>query len=209
MGIVIILILFRTLRLPSIKVSAILLLLFFLYDIFFVFISPLLTNGMSIMEKVATGGSGGGGSIGGNVERLPITITVPRLYNPYVSCGESYSMLGFGDIILPGLLVSYCLNFDMRTSNKYTYFIVSATGYVVGLICTYVGLYALRMAQPALLYLVPCCLGSVLITGWIKKDLKQLWNGPKKPTNMDPEQLVYDNSFTSDSHVDLDDDIDL
>eukprot|EP01127_Copromyxa_protea_P022693 TRINITY_DN827_c0_g2_i3.p1 TRINITY_DN827_c0_g2~~TRINITY_DN827_c0_g2_i3.p1 ORF type:complete len:315 (-),score=55.78 TRINITY_DN827_c0_g2_i3:777-1721(-) len=54
LGICIVLSVFKTLRLPSLKISVILLGLFFCYDIFFVFITPLFTNGKSIMEAIAT-----------------------------------------------------------------------------------------------------------------------------------------------------------
>ena len=40
-------------------------------------------------------------------EGIPMLLKIPRLSDPWG--GES--MIGFGDIILPGLLVSYCLRF--------------------------------------------------------------------------------------------------
>ena len=59
-------------------------------------------NGLSIMEEVATGGAGGSG------EQLPMVLKVPHLIqHPLLNCFESYSMLGFGDILVPGLLVSF------------------------------------------------------------------------------------------------------
>ncbi|XP_076308493.1 signal peptide peptidase-like 2B [Tachypleus tridentatus] len=48
----------KSIRLPSLKICAILLVLLFFYDIFFVFITPFLTaKGESVMVEVATGGS--------------------------------------------------------------------------------------------------------------------------------------------------------
>lgn len=53
------------------------LVLFFLYDIFFVFVTPLLTaDHDSVMVKVATGGGSSG-------ETLPLVLLVPHTANPY------------------------------------------------------------------------------------------------------------------------------
>lgn len=50
--------------------------------------------------------------------------------------------------------------------------------------------------QPALLYLVPACLGSVLINAWRLDELKELWefneeNLIKEPKE-DPDNLADD-----------------
>jgi len=37
----------------------------------------------------------------------------------------------------------------------------------------------MHMGQPALLYLVPCCLGTMAYMGWRRKELQQLWDGPR------------------------------
>eukprot|EP01130_Rhizamoeba_saxonica_P018813 TRINITY_DN9557_c0_g1_i1.p1 TRINITY_DN9557_c0_g1~~TRINITY_DN9557_c0_g1_i1.p1 ORF type:complete len:504 (-),score=62.78 TRINITY_DN9557_c0_g1_i1:36-1547(-) len=182
LGIVIILLVMQTVRLTNIKISAIMLVLFFFYDIFFVFITPLFTkNGESIMVKVATGGSG-------SHETIPLTLMVPRFSDPYSVCGASFSILGYGDIVLPGLLVSFCLYFDkrMNTWQKKSYFVIVSSAYFFGLVSTYIGLISLKMAQPALLYLVPFTLGSVLFFGWKRNELRYLWYGPDyKPTYID------------------------
>merc|ERR1719510_1632941 len=98
----------KVLRLPSLKICTILLSTLFIYDIFFVFITPLITkDGKSVMVEVATGGNTG--------EQLPMVLKVPHLSgNPDLkACGVPYSMLGFGDILVPGLLLSYCHSFDL------------------------------------------------------------------------------------------------
>lgn len=40
-------------------------------------------------------------------EGIPMLLKVPRLYDPW----GGYSIIGFGDILLPGLLVSFCLRY--------------------------------------------------------------------------------------------------
>ena len=58
------------------------------------------------MVEVATGGDSG--------EQLPMVLKVPRLYDdPLHVCWRPYSMLGYGDILVPGLLLSYCHAFDL------------------------------------------------------------------------------------------------
>ena len=37
----------------------------------------------------------------------------------------------------------------------------------------------MHMGQPALLYLVPTCLGTMCYIGWRRKELQQLWDGPR------------------------------
>jgi len=177
LGIILVLIVLKSVKLPNIKISTILLTLFFLYDIFFVFITPLFTeNKESVMVKVATGG---GGTEGQTVqETIPLAFMIPRLLNPYISCGPAYSILGYGDIVLPGLLVSFCLRYDIsKNFDKRLYYIASSIGYAVGLLITFVALIILQKGQPALLYLVPCTLGTVILMGWKRKELKELWQG--------------------------------
>ena len=100
----------------DIKVGAVLLIVAFFYDIFFVFITLLLTNhGKSIVVNVAK--SGGfpkadpswcekypfsADCKGG--DPLPVLFADPRIGNYQGGC----SMLGLGDIVLPGLLLSFC-----------------------------------------------------------------------------------------------------
>ncbi|KAL0368625.1 UNVERIFIED_CONTAM: Signal peptide peptidase-like 3 [Sesamum calycinum] len=154
-------------QLPNIKVATVLLCCAFLYDIFWVFLSPFIFHD-SVMIAVAEGDKSGG-------ESIPMLLRVPRLADPYYG----YNMIGFGDILFPGLLVSFAFRFDK--ANKKTvpngYFLWLTIGYGVGLLFTYLGLYLMDgHGQPALLYLVPCTLGTCVVLGYIKGELKQLWS---------------------------------
>ncbi|KAG6925158.1 signal peptide peptidase like 2A [Chelydra serpentina] len=108
----------KTLKMPNFKSCVILLGLLLLYDVFFVFITPFITkNGESIMIEVAAGPFG-------NSEKLPVVIRVPRLeYSALTLCGMPFSLLGFGDIIVPGLLVAYCRRFDIQTRSSSVYYV--------------------------------------------------------------------------------------
>ncbi|XP_063782074.1 signal peptide peptidase-like 2A isoform X2 [Pseudophryne corroboree] len=162
----------KTLRMPNFKACVILLGLLLLYDVFFVFITPFFTkNGESIMVEVAAGPSG-------NPEKLPVVIRVPRLeYSALTLCGIPFSLLGFGDIIVPGLLVAYCRRFDVRTSSSSIYYISCTLAYAVGMFLTFVILIVMKTGQPALLYLVPCTLFTSSIIAWSRKEMKKFWNG--------------------------------
>lgn len=166
-------------RLPSLKIASILLGAFLLYDVFFVFVTPLITSSHdSVMVTAATGGSG-------NDETLPLVIIIPRFSLP--RCLSGSSMLGFGDIIMPSLLVSFCRGVDLslrprhpdyvtRTASN-AYFLAGVLGYVLGLLLTYGALMLTNAAQPALLYLVPCTLGATWLVGWRRGQLGMLLDG--------------------------------
>ncbi|KAB0400600.1 hypothetical protein E2I00_009125, partial [Balaenoptera physalus] len=100
----------RRVRLPTLKSCASFLLALLAFDVFFVFVTPLLTRtGESIMVEVA---SGPADSL--SHERLPMVLKVPRLsFSALTLCDQPFSILGFGDIVVPGFLVAYCHRFDM------------------------------------------------------------------------------------------------
>lgn len=163
----------KSIRLPSLKICTVLLVLLFFYDIFFVFITPYFTmNGESVMEEVATGGK--------SEENIPMVIRVPHFrFDALAVCYQQDSILGFGDILIPGLLISYCHGFDLITNKKILYFPVTVAMYAIGLQITYVGLYLMNTAQPALLYLVPFTLIPAILLGWCRGELPLLWKGFK------------------------------
>ncbi|KYO21156.1 signal peptide peptidase-like 2A isoform X3 [Alligator mississippiensis] len=163
----------KTLKMPNFKSCVILLGLLLLYDVFFVFITPFITkNGASIMVEVAAGPFG-------NSEKLPVVIRVPRLqFSALTLCGMPFSLLGFGDIIVPGLLVAYCRRFDVQTRSLSSVYYVSCTlAYAVGMVLTFVVLALMKMGQPALLYLVPCTLITSSVVAWRRKEMKKFWKG--------------------------------
>ncbi len=126
---------------PSFKIGAALLWGLFFYDIFFVF-------GTDIMLTVARNVDG------------PIKLLVPREYTEDGSL--KFSMLGLGDIIIPGIYMALCLRFDIMrwiqhkthsienkeltvadlqkgaciTESSKAFFHASILGYVFGLVAT-------------------------------------------------------------------------
>ncbi|KAG6592894.1 Signal peptide peptidase-like 5, partial [Cucurbita argyrosperma subsp. sororia] len=154
-------------RLPNIKVATVLLCCAFVYDIFWVFISPVIFQ-ESVMIAVARGNNSGG-------EAIPMLLRVPRTFDPW----GGFDMIGFGDILFPGLLVSFTHRFDKAEKKEKCnrYFPWLLVGYGTGLFFTYLGLYLMNgHGQPALLYLVPCTLGVTVVLGLIRGEIGLLWN---------------------------------
>eukprot|EP00934_Nitzschia_sp_Nitz4_P008568 Nitzschia sp. Nitz4//scaffold13_size275219//113576//117825//NITZ4_000867-RA/size275219-processed-gene-0.84-mRNA-1//1//CDS//3329535993//8558//frame0 len=185
------------LRLGNIKIATILLIAVFFYDIFFVFITPFFFGGESVMITVAQGGNASGGSDDycykypdskpcTGIDFLPMLLIIPR-FNDYA---KGSSLLGLGDIVLPGYLIVFCARLDeaKRIVGKHTkvpmdypegryqgHFFWMMVAYGVGLILAFVAFGVTGLGQPALLYLVPCCLGTLCIVGW--GELSDLWTG--------------------------------
>ncbi|CAI0452204.1 unnamed protein product [Linum tenue] len=167
LGICLMISILQVARLPNIKVATVLLCCAFVYDIFWVFLSPIIFH-QSVMIAVAKGNNSGG-------ESIPMLLRFPRLTDPW----GGYDMIGFGDILFPGLLVGFSLRFDKENKKSWAggYFIWLMVGYAFGLFFTYLGLYLMHgHGQPALLYLVPCTLGVCVVLGLIRGELKDLWN---------------------------------
>ncbi|TRY56211.1 hypothetical protein DNTS_028538 [Danionella cerebrum] len=158
LGIAFCLYMLKTIRLPTFKACTLLLVVLFIYDVFFVFITPLLTeSGESIMVEVAAGPSDSS-----THEKLPMVLKVPRLNaSPLVLC----------------LLVAYCHRFDILMQTSRIYFLACTIGYGIGLLITFVALTLMQMGQPALLYLVPCTLLSSLAVALWRKELSLFWTG--------------------------------
>ncbi|ANM63260.1 unnamed protein product [Arabidopsis thaliana] len=157
----------QVVRLPNIKVATVLLCCAFVYDIFWVFISPLIFH-ESVMIVVAQGDSSTG-------ESIPMLLRIPRFFDPW----GGYDMIGFGDILFPGLLISFASRYDKIKKRVISngYFLWLTIGYGIGLLLTYLGLYLMDgHGQPALLYIVPCTLGLAVILGLVRGELKELWN---------------------------------
>jgi len=196
-----------TIRLPNLKVAAALLGAAFFYDIFFVFITPYIFKS-SIMLTVATSGGPPPDALWCEKypndspcltgDPMPMLFSIPN-WGDYQ--GGS-SLLGLGDIVLPGLLLALCARMDEarallgavadgrgggvslpRLGAKSicceAYFAPVCVAYAVGLCMAFIAVLVMQMGQPALLYLVPCTVGTVAFVGWRRGELSDLWNGPR------------------------------
>lgn len=150
------------------KIGAILLVGLFFYDIFWVF-------GTDVMVTVAKNLNG------------PIKLLFPRTLIPDEETGKiELSLLGLGDIVIPGFFLSLLLRFDATRANLPTtdvnlhesfskpYFHSALLAYVLGLGTTLFVMIQFNAAQPALLYLVPACLGSSFLCAVVRGEVKEL-----------------------------------
>lgn len=89
---------------------------------------------------------------------------------------NNFAMLGLGDIVIPGIFIALLLRFDHSLKRKTkTYFHATCFAYFVGLMATIFVMHIFKHAQPALLYLVPACLGTPISLALVKGDLKTLF----------------------------------
>ncbi|CAN7982488.1 unnamed protein product, partial [Ixodes hexagonus] len=161
----------RCMHLPHFKVITTSSILLFFYDIFMVFVTGYLQKGESVMEAVAN-----------EVQQLPVLMRVPRLMAGELAvCESQYSILGYGDMIIPGFAVAYCRCFDILVKDNSLYFFLSMACYSVSLVVAFSASIMMSMGQPALLYLVPGTLLPVIIAAWCRGDFQDFWTGKFKP----------------------------
>ncbi len=230
MGVCYCILILGLIQINTIKVASILLVLVFIYDVFYVFVTPYIF-GRSVMVDVASGASSSvdqaycdkypsESACAGSEAPLPMLLALPWIGD----FRGGFSMIGLGDLVLPGLLISFAARYDAskdlvrkcsQTSNvrngnavvtesaaalsgetteqsrqQYQvgrikkalfrgYFGPLMVAYAVGLSAAYIAVWGMKKGQPALLYLVPACLGTMVFLGWKRKELSDLWTGPK------------------------------
>lgn len=99
------------------------------------------------------------------------------------------AMLGLGDIVIPGIFVALLLRYDQSLKrNSNFYFYTTFIAYILGLCGTIVVMHVFKHAQPALLYLVPACLGAPIFMALIRGDLKSMFNYADHPEEEEDEK---------------------
>ncbi|CAF1147061.1 unnamed protein product [Rotaria sp. Silwood1] len=187
-------------RLPNLKVSALLLLGLVIYDVFWVYFSHYIFT-TNVMVRVAT-----------KEAENPLT-TIAKRFNfnryhaprlslpgkivfPSMQQQGRFSLLGLGDIIMPGLVLCFVLRFESRKRinslhnndplsfiNRLTYFQCCLFGYCAGLLAATISSEVFKCAQPALLFLVPFTLLPLLLIAHLKGDLNSMWSDPFAENN--------------------------
>nr|CAG8511253.1 10826_t:CDS:2 [Entrophospora candida] len=193
----------QMLSLDSFKTGMILLSGLFFYDIFWVF-------GTEVMITVAKSFD------------APIKVVWPKqLLGLQPGEALQFTMLGLGDIVIPGIYVALCLRFDHNlhlkrnpTAKKYSkfstpYFNSCFTSYILGLITTIVVMHTFKAAQPALLYLSPACIISVLVTGLFKSQIREIFtystDDPEKKDKKKDDDVDADGDKKGQVHSEDDD----
>ncbi|KAK7200018.1 signal peptide peptidase [Novymonas esmeraldas] len=135
--------------------SYVLLVALFFYDIFWVF-------GSDVMLTVATGIDG------------PIKLVFPQAI---FGDRSRMSLLGLGDIIVPGLFICQTLVFSrdyVKRGN--VYFVVSMVAYALSLLNTMAVMLIFEHGQPALLFIVPWLLITFSAVVVYNGDVKAAWS---------------------------------
>ncbi|XP_043522208.1 minor histocompatibility antigen H13 [Frieseomelitta varia] len=115
---------------------------------------------------------------------VPIKLVFPQDILEKGLTASNFAMLGLGDIVLPGIFIALLLRFDNSLSRKTNvYFYSTFFAYFMGLLATMLIMHLFNHAQPALLYLVPACLGTPLLLALAKGDLKALFSYEDHPVN--------------------------
>jgi minor histocompatibility antigen H13 len=133
--------------------------LLFLYDLYWVYESDVMVTVAKSIE-------------------LPLRLKFPY-YNE--SNTLDFSILGLGDIILPGLLLSLCLKYDVdcciHSENrpktvqdfKLWLYYIALSAYTVSIISTYSAMYFFKHPQPALVFIVPICTLAIVAGNYALK----------------------------------------
>lgn len=146
------------LQLNSVSNGCILLGGLFLYDVFWVF-------GTNVMVTVA------------KTFEAPIKLVFPQDLLLNGLAANNFAMLGLGDIVIPGIFIAQLLRFDIsQNKNSKLYFYTSFVAYVLGLCATIFVMHVFKHAQPALLYLVPACIGAPLIVALFRGEIKPMFS---------------------------------
>lgn len=142
------------LSLGAVQNGVILLSGLFFYDVFWVFCTPVMVSVAKSFDA-------------------PIKLLFPRVPMPTTAGASAFSMLGLGDIVIPGIFVAIILRYDAEHNNFHgtqtpsgigtnkrttRYFKSAFIGYVAGLATTIAVMNIFQAAQPALLYIVPAVL---------------------------------------------------
>ncbi|KAI9068274.1 hypothetical protein FKP32DRAFT_1562055 [Trametes sanguinea] len=169
------------LKLDSFKTGCVLLTGLFLYDIWWVF-------GTEVMVKVATSLD------------VPIKLLWPKSLT--FSSERGFTMLGLGDIVIPGMFVAIALRYDYHRAAQSksarvekVYFLTTLAAYASGLITTMAVMHIWRKAQPALLYLSPACILSFVIVSLARGEFKEAWSWADEIDDKhDPKSLAKSHS---------------
>ena len=155
------------LTLDSVQIGTILLTGLFFYDIFWVFFTPVMVTVAKSFDA-------------------PIKLLFPRPLDAAASAAglSPFSMLGLGDIVIPGIYVALTHRMDIARAEAAAaakqpapakYFPSVMFGYFAGLATTIIVMNVFQAAQPALLYIVPGILGATFIRALVAGEVKAIW----------------------------------
>ncbi|XP_034447544.1 minor histocompatibility antigen H13 isoform X4 [Hippoglossus hippoglossus] len=169
------------LHLNNVSTGCILLWGLFVYDVFWVF-------GTNVMVTVAKS------------FEAPIKLVFPQDLLEKGLGASNFAMLGLGDIVIPGIFIALLLRFDVSLKkNSRTYFYSSFLAYIFGLGLTIFVMHTFKHAQPALLYLVPACVGFPVVVALVKGELTEMFRYEETPPEEEEEAAAVANGDSPES----------
>merc|ERR1712183_775374 len=119
----------------------------------------------------------------------PIKLVFPQDLVEQGFGATNMAMLGLGDIVIPGIFIALLLRYDQSLKrNSNFYFYVTFIAYFLGLCGTIVVMHVFKHAQPALLYLVPACLGALIPMALIRGDITSMFSYADHPEEDEAEE---------------------
>ena len=137
----------------------------------------------------------------------PIKLVFPQdLLENGPLAANNFAMLGLGDIVIPGIFIALLLRFDLRSLKSKPsgdaaapsepakiYFYTGFIAYISGLLLTIFIMHVYKHAQPALLYLVPLCVGAPILVAIVRGELMTLFSyddgaGTEEAETGEPEE---------------------
>ncbi|CAI2364474.1 unnamed protein product [Moneuplotes crassus] len=142
----------KVFRFNALYPAFLILLGFLVFDVFWVFASPVLFNGHSVIHEVLR-----------EID-FPLKLGIPGS-SPFISCAN----LSIVDIVVPTFYISFISRFGRGQSTN-SYYLAHVIMYAISL-----GLFTLMMVytgseQPALMYIIPCLFITTFITAGIRKE---------------------------------------
>uniref|UniRef100_A0A672QLX6 Histocompatibility (minor) 13 n=1 Tax=Sinocyclocheilus grahami TaxID=75366 RepID=A0A672QLX6_SINGR len=144
------------LHLNNVSTGCILLGGLFVYDVFWVF-------GTNVMVTVAKS------------FEAPIKLVFPQDLLEKGLDASNFAMLGLGDIVIPAVVIFSSFTLSLKKNTR-TYFYTSFLAYIFGLGLTIFIMHTFKHAQPALLYLVPACIGFPVLLALFKGELTEMFS---------------------------------
>merc|ERR1711974_516888 len=108
---------------------------------------------------------------------VPLKLVFPKDLLENGLGAKDMAMLGLSDVIHPGMFVALMLRYDFSLGRgTHFYFWTTFLAYICGLVMTFAACNFWKHAQPALLYLVPACLGAPILMAAIRGDLSSMFS---------------------------------
>ena len=176
----------KLMRVPNFRYSVVLLWLLFFYDIYWVFKTDVMITVAKSFDA-------------------PIKLSFP-LNTEF----KKFSLLGLGDMVIPGICMAVILKFELdmkikaRMNNKKEsstltmaevnswktpMFHITMGFYLLSIVATLAGMHLMKHAQPALLYIVPAITIAFATCAFVFKCHKEMYEYEDDDVGVEPEGL--------------------